>query len=372
MKTPTSKPKRGSIARSDKMRGLYQRGKIFWYTKMVNGARTQMSLETDRYEDAVRKVLEIRQNPTLAPVDTFAHEVRNYIRTQEASGRLSPGLAPIRENTLLNFATQYGIVTPDQITSDKVKEWYNWMRLEKTPALRESTAQAYIFGLRAFLGWLVDRGALRQNVAAKVELDTLRSNARPLFCRSDLVAGLIQNAPNDELRLILYCGFHAGMRKEEIIEARPNWFDLRAGCVNIISTDTFTPKDKENRSVPLTAEFKAFLAKYGKPSPYMLAPEVGYGGGRWVKYRYDFRRPFKDYIKSYGEGRRLGIEKLDAKEDLSWITPHIMRHTFASLHAIAGTSIYKIALWLGDDVRTVQKHYAKLSPSDEDINKAFA
>jgi integrase len=41
-------------------------------------------------------------------------------------------------------------------------------------------------------------------------------------------------------------------------------------------------------------------------------------------------------------------------------TPHIARHTFASLLASAGVSIYKIAQWLDDDVRVVQQHYAKL------------
>ena len=51
------------------------------------------------------------------------------------------------------------------------------------------------------------------------------------------------------------------------------------------------------------------------------------------------------------------------------ITPHIMRHTFASLLASAGVSIYKIAVWLGDDVRVVQQHYAKLLPQDGDIER---
>ena len=35
-------------------------------------------------------------------------------------------------------------------------------------------------------------------------------------------------------------------------------------------------------------------------------------------------------------------------------------------------SIFEIAIWLGDDVRVVQKHYAKLSPKAEDIEKAFS
>ena len=48
-----------------------------------------------------------------------------------------------------------------------------------------------------------------------------------------------------------------------------------------------------------------------------------------------------------------------------------LRMLFASLVASKGVSIYKIALWLGDDVRVVQKHYAKLLPKDADIEAAF-
>jgi hypothetical protein len=44
---------------------------------------------------------------------------------------------------------------------------------------------------------------------------------------------------------------------------------------------------------------------------------------------------------------------------------------FASLLASEGVSICKIATRLGDDVRVVQRHYAKLLPKDEDIEKAF-
>ena len=60
-----------------------------------------------------------------------------------------------------------------------------------------------------------------------------------------------------------------------------------------------------------------------------------------------------------------------AKHKCAWVTPHVARHTFASLLASAGVSIYKIAQWLGDDVRVVQQHYAKLLPKDADIEAAF-
>jgi integrase len=54
------------------------------------------------------------------------------------------------------------------------------------------------------------------------------------------------------------------------------------------------------------------------------------------------------------------------------MTFHDTRRTFASLHATAGTSIYKISKWLGDDVDVVQRHYGHLSPADPEINRAFS
>jgi site-specific recombinase XerD len=49
-----------------------------------------------------------------------------------------------------------------------------------------------------------------------------------------------------------------------------------------------------------------------------------------------------------------------------------MRHTFASLLVSAGESIYKVAVWLGDEVSTVQKHYGHLTPDNHGIEKAFS
>ena len=73
-------------------------------------------------------------------------------------------------------------------------------------------------------------------------------------------------------------------------------------------------------------------------------------------YSYDFKKSFATHMKA---------------NDCPWVTSHVMRHTFASLLASEGVSIYKIAVWMGDDVRVVQKHDAKLVPDGGDIEKAF-
>ena len=187
----------------------------------------------------------------------------------------------------------------------------------------------------------------------EVEMDRVDHQARIKFTDLELAQKLIANAPNDDMRFILFCGFHVGMRKQEIIEAIPEWFNLSRKTLEIRATATFRPKDRDARTVPLTDQFAEFLQSYGLRKPFVLKPEVEQGKFR---YRYDFRRPFTEYM---------------AEQGVPWITPHVMRHSFASICAMKGIDIYRIATWLGDDVRVVQKHYAKLRPDDREIMRAF-
>ena len=139
----------------------------------------------------------------------------------------------------------------------------------------------------------------------------------------------------------------------EIVEARAFWFDMKAKIIHLRKTPTMDFKDGEERSVPMTTEFHRFLLEYGLREPFMLRPEVKPGKSL---YRYCFKHPFANHVQAHG---------------LSWVTPHIMRHTFASLLASAGTSIYLISEWLGDDVQVTQHHYARLLPLHDEIERAF-
>ena len=85
----------------------------------------------------------------------------------------------------------------------------------------------------------------------------------------------------------------------------------------------------------------------------MLEPKAKHSRYR---YRYDFRKVF---------------DKLASDCGLDWLTFHDLRRTFASLHVSRGTSIYKVARWLGDGVDVVEKHYGHLIPQDSEINAAW-
>ena len=49
------------------------------------------------------------------------------------------------------------------------------------------------------------------------------------------------------------------MRKGEIVQARPEWFDLKLNIIHITESETWKPKDKDKRTIPLTTAFKKFL-----------------------------------------------------------------------------------------------------------------
>lgn len=332
-----------------RIRGIYLRGEIYWFGKMVNGRRSIVSLETRDYAEAVERAREILERPELQPAQALTAEVQRFLKHKFETNRFSKASADTKAYVLNLFADHVKNVPPANVTGYQCKTFYAAAKARVTP----STAESYMFTIRSFLNWCVAQNLCRRNPAIEVQLDRVDHKGRTRFADFELAQRLIQNAPNDDLRFILFSGFHTGMRKLEIVEAVPEWFNLAARTLEIRATATFRPKDRDARTVPLTDQFVEFLKKYGLRSPYLLQPDVKQGKHR---YRFDFRRAFSDYMKAQG---------------VPWISPHVMRHSFASICASKGIDIYRIATWLGDDVRVVQRHYAKLRPDDREIMKAF-
>jgi integrase len=336
-------------SRGKESRGIYLRDNIYWYQRMVNGRRVQCSLGTTDFGEAVVKSLEIRAEPFLVTPDPLRSEIDAFIEHKIQQNEYSRDSAESKRYALREFASFVNKADPATIFAADVDRFYQMLRKR----VKESTAQGYITTLRSFFNRLLETRKVRTNVVKAVKLARLDTKGRTNFCTPALRDKLISKCRRDDIKFVLFCGFHAGMRKQEIIEARPDWFDLKAGSIHVRKTDTFRPKDRDERTIPMTKAFKAFLKSYGLRSPFMLHPQIERGKSR---YRWDFRRPWAEYM---------------AQNKCPAVTPHIARHTFASLLASAGVSIYKIAQWMGDDVRVVQQHYAKLLPKDADIEAAF-
>lgn len=342
-------------------RGIYLRGGVYWFAVQKKKKRHFVSLHTGDLSEAIRKAAAMRHGPELEPGDRLTPSTERFVaymlalREKGAEG----GWAKATNNkiyTLRRFVEFCGNTTPDRISTGLIRRFYE----ERLQTLNAQTAYGNLMTVRSFFNWCRDvEKSVRDNPCVPLRISAPPSVGRKDFCSAELVASLIQNCDREDLKFVLYCGFHAGLRFLEITEAVPWWFDLKAGLLHLRKTVTIQFKDREERTIPLTASFTKFVRDdYGLREPFMLHPENQHGKNR---YRYDFTRPFREYMKAQG---------------CQWVTPHTMRHTFASLLASlppekGGPSIFQIAVWLGDDVRTVQKHYAKLRPQPGAIDAAF-
>jgi len=333
-------------------RGIYRRGKIFWLAFQRDGKRRFISLETDDPLEAVRRANEMRAFRFPDQPTALSRVIDQYLAEKRRLNLYSPATARVHGAALREFAIRVDSRPIDAITERLAEEHYAALQAR----VSETTAQIHVRALRAFFAWAVRQQIVRVSPFGRLRLARITQPARVRYCTRAEREALIKAATDDDLRFILLCGFDAGMRKNEIIEAKAGWFDLHAGAVHLQNTPTFRLKDREARTVPLTKRFARFLQRYLKgraPEDFAVRPQIAHGRGT---YRWDFHRPYNDFMTS--QGRR-------------WVTAHVMRHTFASLLVQAGVSIYKVARWMGDGVAVLEKHYGHLAPKDSDIEAAM-
>lgn len=274
-------------------------------------------------------------------------EIATFIARGRRDG-LAASTLSTRGYVLRSFVTDLGASRPSQITRAAIDRWFAARR-----ETSERTAADYLATAQLWLKWLHGEGRIALNPAAMVKRPKVVMRCRRAFLMPDQARALLDACEDEGLKFALLCALHAGLRKNEIIEARPGWFDLDAGLLHVQATETFQPKTRDNRTVPLTKEFRAWLTDvYGLREPFMLRPEARHRNWR---YRFDFKKAYQALVK------RCGLA----------ITFHDLRRTFASLHVSRGTSIYKVAKWLGDTVEVVEETYGHLIPQDAQIDAAW-
>lgn len=300
-----------------------------------------MSLETSDYNEAVTKVLRLRSLPDLLDQGAWVWELDQYLDEMTARRRLSKSYASSRRYVLQSFAQWANVEAPGHVTAPMVQRWYDELKASKP-----TTAKHYVVHLRVFLGHLVDRRKLRQNPARGIRMDRTIAESRDVFVPTAAVAKLLDEAPTDELRLILLLGFECGFRKREIIEARSEWFDLKGGLITIpAAAGDWVRKNRKPAHIPMTRRVCDFFGRYGLAEPYILRPDIEQG---LYRYRYDFRKSFGTYM---------------AKQGLAHVTVHDMRRSFASNRISAGVSIERVASWLGDTIEVAWRNYARFLPA---------
>ncbi len=326
----------------------------YYISYFVDGQRVRKTLGTDNatVARAVQKKIEEELilgthniKPRDASVEAFQEKFFEY-----AKARKRPKTVEIDDYVWKTFVSDTKITRLCHVTKKGMEDFLHGLIKGGRKA---SSANVFLAHLGSIFTQAVKWEMIAENPCKGIPKFKVQEK-KVVFLTPEEITTIMQIAERHgrNAHLIFALGIYAGLRRNEIANAKWEWFDLDQSIIHVTNDDGFETKSGRNRSIPMNQNLKEVLEKYGKDqSSYVFQPERE----EWINgIRYDFRKVFDGVCK---------------EAEMDWVTPHVLRHTFASRLAIAGVSLYKISQWLGhSDMKTTQI-YAHLQASDSDINR---
>jgi integrase len=271
--------------------------------------------------------------------------------TDDAVGRIGAHILPV-----------LGDIPVAELTSTRIREWL--ADLAQSQAMlrsgavgrrnvrqhdphdaeavraRRNSANKVLSMLKAGLNHAFDEGLVNDNTAWGRRVRAFNAGAaRKRFLSIDESRRLLDACPPD-LRSLVRAGLETGCRLSELLRLQCDDFNASSGTVHVRKS-----KSGRERHVVLTASGITFFAGVAaaRPGQMLFARD---DGRRWDKSA--MRRALT------AANRRAGLVS----------SFHALRHSWASLAAMAGVPLTVIAANLGHaSTRVTEKHYAHLAPS---------
>jgi integrase len=325
----------------------------YYVSYFADGQRTRKSLKTKNFAAARAMQKKIEQDLLLDKLPAQQRKVSlrefesRYFPFAEARKR--PKTLGTERYVWNRFVKGIGVRHLGEINRSVVEGFLNGLLAE---GKKKSTANIFLRHLSSMLSQSVQWNLLAGNPCRGISKFRIQEK-KVVYLQSEEISKILDAAERHgyNIHLVFALGIYAGLRRNEIANTRWEWFDFENNVIQVTNEDGFETKSGRNRSIPLNEHLKRILLRYyeGKGG-YIFYPERTTWKGL---IRYDFKKAFDNVCQEVG---------------LEWVTPHVLRHTFASRLAIAGVSLYKISQWLGHaDMKTTQI-YAHLQASDSDIN----
>lgn len=346
--TPRVVKKSGQIGKV-KVKGLSKIGDTYYFRPpQVEGVRPpRESLKTKDFDKAVSLALEKmgQKKPVYTP-GTVTFEIERF---KKARAGLSPWTIETDYWALRNFCLFVGESTAiKSVTAKVLKDWRSGL----AASMADGSVTTYFNKVRALFKWL----DLTPNPISEIEYRAGTRVTKARFCTKDQRATVLAACQGDILVMAML-GFHAGMRANEIVEARSNWLRFwdNGGEIFIQKTDTFTPKNKKERRIPMNSILYAFLRDRKFSGEYLVFDDVRRQN---KKQKYRFRPDGK-------------IQPVKKATGMKWVGWHTMRHTYATLLVMGGCPIATVAQWLGDGIQLTYDTYVGYLPNETHINAAL-
>lgn len=244
-------------------------------------------------------------------------------------------------NRFLNYLQEKKIEDVLSVTKVDVRTFLLTLKARK---LSNRTIVRNLVAIRTFFRFLTQEGKLESNPIEDLESPQLAKRLPEILSLQEVEHLLETPKPQTSLeirdRSMLEMLYATGMRVSELVGLHMNQLNLEGGYVLLLG------KGSKERAVPIGAEAIKWVSRYltgprqklskGRESPYLFLNRSG---------RKMSRQIFWKNIKTYG--RRAGIRKK--------ITPHLLRHSFASHLLARGADLRSVQMLLGHaDISTTQ------------------
>lgn len=193
-----------------------------------------------------------------------------------------------------------------------------------------------MISIRTFTKYLLNSGLLKKDPLANFELPKMKRNL-PHFLSEEEVERLIDSIDMNSKnglrdRVIIEFLYGCGLRVSELVNLKLNQINLKSGFVIILG------KGNKERVVPLGEELSFWLKKF-------LAID---GKGMYLFQGKNKKPITRQYVWKI-------IKSLAKKADINYITPHTLRHSFATHLLQRGADLHSVQLLLGhSDISTTE------------------
>lgn len=371
--------------------GLFlRRGNYHYQPPMVGGIRPNpFALKTaDLLEAMNLRQAILDQEFVKQQTKPLAQLTEAFIADKSRSGK-HRGVTSNITRCRMNRVVEYFKMSAEQISGKHLLQWRDDMLAERgmikvlgadgkptgqtvqgsEPNLSRASVKSYMLSAQAFCTWMKMKGHIYRNPFDLLPEGSFPQDVptrRDVVCTKEQRDLILSSCKHYDLLPVLYLGFHAGLRRAEILATRPHWLQRdEQGTTRFIhvqnekgtdGTQPFMIKDSEPKKIPVNLPLAEFLSHYGRMHhPYLVRPQKRHGQSL---YRWEWRKPFTAHMESVG---------------MPWVTPHVMRHTFISLLFSASTnspSMLQMERWTGTAAATLNKNYAHIFEDFDRINAA--
>ncbi len=222
------------------------------------------------------------------------------------------------------------------ISSLKTEDFLDFFERLYKEGKEISTVIRYMISLRQFTKYLTKEGVFEQDPLFNITLPKLKRTLPDVLSEEEVVA--ILNVPNINTkkgirdRLILELLYATGMRVSELVNIKLNQLNSQVGFVMVKG------KGNKERIIPL-----------GEEALY------------WIK-RYLSENNIKDYLFPGRVGKHITrqyvwklIKECASRAKIKSISPHSLRHSFATHLLLRGADLHSVQLMLGhSDISTTE------------------